>query len=67
MSQRGERSVGKKCGSENDPFQDGKILGYKDWEVQLKLSCKLLAILKDGGCCINGEFKLKCPPIKTNG
>lgn len=40
----------KKCGSEKDPLPHGKILGYKDEEVQLKLSCKLIAILKEGGC-----------------
>lgn len=57
----------KKCWSENDPFQDGKILCYKDQEVQLKLSCKLIAILKDGGRCINREFRLNSAPVKANG
>lgn len=53
IATRGGRSAWKKCGSENYPFKDGKILGYEDQEVQLKLSCKLVAILKEGGCWIN--------------
>lgn len=42
-----------------------KYWANKDQEVQLELSCKLINILKEGGCRINREFRLNSPQLKV--